>query len=59
MPGLCYVGRVQKLSPIDGADRIELAEVVCGDGGKWCGVVGKGQFAEGTLCETYLQDAIV
>lgn len=59
MPGLCYVGRVQKLAPIDGADRIELAEVVCGDGGKWCGVVGKGDFQVGDHCETYLQDAIV
>lgn len=57
--GLVYVGRIQNLLPIDGADRIESAEVVCGDGGKWRGVVQKGAFAPGDTCITYLQDALV
>lgn len=59
MPGLAYIGRIENLSPIEGADRIELADAVCGEGGRWRGVVGKGQFKPGDRCFTYLQDAIV
>lgn len=57
--GLAYIGRVNQLFPIEGADRIESAEVVCGEGGKWRGVVGKGQYKLGDVCIVYLQDAIV
>jgi RNA ligase (TIGR02306 family) len=57
--GLAYVGKINSLSPIEQADRIELAEVVCGEGGKWLGVVGKGQFKVGDRCHTFVQDAVV
>lgn len=57
--GLAYVGRVEQLEPIPNADRIELATVVCGEGGKWCGVVPKGEYIPGSPCVAILQDAIV
>ncbi len=57
--GLAYVGRIEKLTPIPDADRIEAAAVVCGKGGRWCGVVQKGQFQPGERCFVYLQDAKV
>lgn len=57
--GLVYVGRVDKIVPIDGAERIESLEVVCGPGGRWRGCAQKGQFAIGDLCEVYLQDALL
>jgi RNA ligase (TIGR02306 family) len=57
--GLAYVGQINQLFPIENADRIVSAEVVCGDGGKWRGVVGKDEFCVGDPCIVYLQDAIV
>lgn len=57
--GLVYVGSVIETNPIEGADRIETATVVCGAGGKWTGVVQKGQFKFGDCCVVYLQDSIV
>jgi RNA ligase (TIGR02306 family) len=59
MMGLAYVGRVETLNPIVDADRIESATVSCGSGGRWCGVVKKGEFSVGDLATVYLQDAIV
>jgi len=47
------------LSSIEGADFIESATVVCGKGGKWQGVVKKGQFEVDDLCLVYLPDAIL
>lgn len=57
--GLVYIGRVIELRSIEGADRIESATVVCGEGGKWCGIVQKGAFLKGGLCVVYLPDSIV
>ncbi len=57
--GLAYIGRIEALRPIEGADRIESAEVVCGEGGRWSGVVKKGQFGLWQPCVAILQDAIV
>lgn len=57
--GLAFVGKIISISPIENSDRIEAAEVVCGEGGKWLGVVGKEQFKAGDPCVVYLQDAIV
>ena len=31
--GLVYVGKIAKIEPIEGADRIELAMADCGSGG--------------------------
>lgn len=57
--GLVYVGRVVFVEPIEGADRIERVEVVCGKGGRWSSVARVGDFAIGDLCEVYLQDSIL
>lgn len=56
---LAYIGKIVDIQPIKGADFIESAMVVCGEGGKWMGTVKKGQFAVGSLCEVYLQDALL
>lgn len=57
--GLCYIGQVVELAPIADADRIVLATVVAGKGGKWRGVVPKDGLAVGSHCQVYLQDALV
>lgn len=59
MSGLVWVGKVLEVSPIDGADRIESLEVMCGKGGKWRGTAQKGQFQPRDLCRVYLQDSIL
>lgn len=56
---LAWAGRIERLRPIEKADRILLAEVICGEGGKWSGVVRKGEFSEGDACTVFLQDAVV
>jgi RNA ligase (TIGR02306 family) len=56
---LAWTGTIIAIDPIEKADRIEAATVVCGNGGKWCGVVQKGRFKVGDSCEVYLQDSIV
>jgi len=57
--GLAWIGQVTELAPIANADRIELATVICGAGGKWSGVVKKNDFAIGSKAVVYLQDAVV
>lgn len=57
--GLVYIGRVQTVSSIPDADRIEQALVVCGKGGRWAGIVQKGTLQPGDPCQVYLQDSIV
>lgn len=57
--GLVFVGKIIELYPIEGADFIVSATVVCGEGGKWKGVVKKEQCSIGTLCEVYLPDALI
>lgn len=59
MSNLAYIGMVTEVLPIPGADRIESLSVVCGTGGKWRGTAVKGEFAAGSLCEVYLQDAVL
>jgi len=59
MRGLVYIGRVVDTIPILNADRLEAVEVVCGVGGKWRGVVQKGQFTLGDTCQVYLQDSLL
>lgn len=54
-----YVGKIQEIKSIEGADRIESAIVVCGPGGKWQGCVLKGEFQVGDLCFVFLQDSIL
>jgi RNA ligase (TIGR02306 family) len=53
------VGRIKEIRPIEDADRIEAATVICGQAGKWDGVVQKGQFKEGDKCNVFLPDALL
>lgn len=57
--GICYVGKIVSFDPIDGADFILKATVVCGEGGKWRGIVKKQDFIIGDVCIVYLPDAIL
>jgi RNA ligase (TIGR02306 family) len=57
--GVAYVGTIWYVTPIENADRIEKAVVSCGPGGRWAGVVKKGEFSPGDLVEVYLQDALL
>jgi RNA ligase (TIGR02306 family) len=57
--GLAWCGKIIEINPIPGADLIEAATVVCGPGGRWQGVVKKGDFAENDFCEVYVQDALL
>lgn len=56
---LVYIGKIIDLQPIPGADFIVSATVVCGQGGKWKGVVKKSDFEIGSLCQVYLPDALI
>lgn len=56
---LAVVGKIVKVDPIEKADRLESATVVCGHAGKWMGVVPKGDFSIGDLCNVFLQDAVL
>ena len=54
---LAVVGKITELKTIEGADRILHATVVCGDAGKWSGVVGLNHQV-GELVTVFLQDAV-
>jgi RNA ligase (TIGR02306 family) len=55
--GLVYVGKIIDLQHIEGADFIVSATVVCGEGGKWRGIVRKTDFALHDLCIVFLPDS--
>lgn len=57
--GLVYVGKIINLEPIPGADFIVSATVVCGEGGKWKGIVRKADFSDGDLCNVFLPDSLI
>lgn len=56
---MVYVGKVIAIEPIPGADFIDSATVVCGEGGKWKGIVKKGQFEVGSWCNVFLPDSLI
>lgn len=56
---IAVYGIVKDKFAIEGADRIESLEVVCGPAGVWRGTAVKNQFGIGDLCEVYLQDALL
>lgn len=58
-PKLVYVGKIIDLQPIEGADFIVSATVVCGEGGKWKGIVKKEDFHIGNHCIVYLPDSLI
>jgi len=57
--GLAYIGKIVGLDPIENADNIMLATVICGVGGKWRGVVRKRDFLPLDKCIVFLPDALV
>lgn len=58
MGAVAVVGRISEIRPIEGADFIQAASVVCGRAGKWSGVVGK-DISPGELVTVFLQDALL
>lgn len=54
---LVYVGKIVDIQPIQNADFIVSATVVCGKGGKWRGVVTKDIYHLGDLCVVFLPDS--
>lgn len=57
--GLVYVGKIIDIQYIEGADFIVSATVVCGEGGKWEGIVRRADFHERDRCIVYLPDALI
>ena len=57
--GLVFVGKIIDLQAIEGADFIVSATVVCGEGGKWKGIVRKADFSQGDLCIVFLPDSLI
>jgi RNA ligase (TIGR02306 family) len=58
MGTVAVVGKIVGIRPIDGADFIQAATVVCGSAGKWSGVVGK-DVDTGENVTVFLQDALL
>jgi RNA ligase (TIGR02306 family) len=54
---LVYIGKVIDIQPIEGADFIASATVVCGKGGKWKGVIRKMDIHLGDKCVVFLPDS--
>jgi RNA ligase (TIGR02306 family) len=59
MHGLVYTGKIISIENIPNADFIACATVVCGEGGKWKGIVKKADFHTGDMCIVYLPDALI
>ena len=57
--GLVYIGKIIDMQSIEGADFIVSATVICGEGGKWRGIVRKAEFKQGNLCIVFLPDALI
>src|SRR5271155_2280989 len=57
--GLVYTGKIIEIEEIPGAYFIESATVICGEGGKWRGIVRKSDFEIGSLATVYLPDALI
>ncbi len=56
--GLVYIGKIIEIAPIEGADFIVSATVVCGQGGKWRGVIKKADFEYSSICAVFLPDCL-
>ncbi len=56
---LVYVGKIVDLQSIPGADFIVSATVICGEGGKWRGIVRKADFDIESECFVFLPDALL
>lgn len=58
MAKVAVIGKIVMIEAIKDADRIKLATVVCGDAGRWTGVVGLDHHI-GELVTVFLQDALL
>jgi RNA ligase (TIGR02306 family) len=58
-PMLVYSGKISAIYPIEKADFLESAEVICGMAGKWRGTVKKGEYKIGDIAAVFLPDTIV
>lgn len=58
-PGLVYIGKIVQLEAIPNADLIISATVLCGNGGKWRGVVRKDELSLGWKCLVFLPDSLL
>lgn len=58
-PSLVYVGKIVEVLPIPEADFIVSATVVCGNAGRWRGVVRKNELHLGMKCIVYLPDSVI
>jgi len=58
MAKVAVIGKIVMIEAIKDADRIKLATVVCGDAGRWTGVVGLDHHI-GELVTVFLQDAVL
>ncbi len=58
MAKIAVIGMIINIKDIKDADRIKLATVVCGDAGKWTGVVGLDHYL-GEFVTVFLQDALL
>lgn len=59
MNKLVYVGKIISWENVANSDHLAQAEVICGPGGKWAGVVKRGELNSGDMCEVYLPDALL
>lgn len=57
--GLVFIGKIVDLQPIPDADFIVSATVVCGEGGKWKGIVRKVDFEVDSECLVFLPDSLL
>lgn len=57
--GLVFIGKIVSIDTIEGADLIVSATVVCGEGGKWKGIVRKADFELNSSCIVFLPDALI
>lgn len=56
---LVWIGRIENLVPAANSDFLEVADTICGKGGRWLGIVRKGDFKVKDLVEVYLQDGLL
>jgi RNA ligase (TIGR02306 family) len=56
---LAYIGKIIELKAIPNADFIVAATVVCGQGGKWRGIVNKNEYSIGNKCIVYLPESVI
>lgn len=59
MEKLAWIGKIVSITNIENADFIVSAIAICGRGGKWTGIVKKGEFDIDDKCIVFVQDAVL